>query len=178
MDMTSARFVWCLPALVFALPGSVTVQAQDAAMPCPAPVAVPAELAAWNVPIALSAAADDGEAGKASLEIGQAARLSLHPMPKMHFQVSPAKGGDPASHGGIVRFDVVNPGMYRVGLGTAAWVDVVRDGAAVASTAHGHGPACTGIRKTVDFTLGAGTHTLQIAGNANAQTTVLVVKLP
>jgi hypothetical protein len=57
-------------------------------------------------------------------------------------------------------------------------VDVIREGAAVPSVAHGHGPACTGIRKMVDFDLASGAYTLQLAGNASATLPLMLVRLP
>ncbi|ABE63535.1 hypothetical protein Nham_2757 [Nitrobacter hamburgensis X14] len=65
--------------------------------------------------------------------------------------------------------DVREAGTYRVALDSAAWIDLVRGRQAVISIAHGHGPACTGIRKIVDFPLAPGLYTLQIAANGQPQ---------
>ena len=83
-----------------------------------------------------------------------------------------------ASHGGLVGFSVTEAGTYRVALGSGAWIDVVRGGKAAASTAHGHGPACSGVRKTVDFPLTPGRYILQIAGNGTPSIAVMVTRLP
>ena len=69
---------------------------------------------------------------------------------------------------------MTRPGTYRVALGAGAWVDMLRDGKAIASTAHGHGPACSGIRKIVDFPLTPGSYVLQLAGSPDANIPVLV----
>ncbi len=63
-------------------------------------------------------------------------------------------------------------------LGSGAWIDILKGGKAVASTAHGHGPDCTGIRKMVDFPLTPGRYTLQIAANGEAALPLLVARLP
>ena len=57
-----------------------------------------------------------------------------------------------------------------------AWVDVVRAGRALASSAHGHGPACTGIRKIVDFRLQPGRYVLQVSGGTSASVPVLIAR--
>ena len=69
-------------------------------------------------------------------------------------------------------------GTYRVALSSGAWIDLVRDGEPVASTAHGHGPNCTGVRKMVDFPLTPGRYTLQLGANGEAEMRVLVARLP
>jgi hypothetical protein len=70
-------------------------------------------------------------------------------------------------------------GTYRVVLGSRAWIDLVTArGTPVPSAAHSMGPACTGIRKMVDFALGAGSYTIQLSGNAEQAISVLVIRLP
>ena len=66
---------------------------------------------------------------------------------------------------------------YRVALGGKAWIDVVRGGAAVASVAHGHGPACTGVTKMVEFILAPGTYTVQLSGSEADSLALLVAKV-
>lgn len=75
----------------------------------------------------------------------------------------------------IAYFAIPRTGTYKVALGSGAWVDVVSQGRALASTAHGHGPACTGIRKIVDFNLAKGLYALQLAGIAGDSVKVMIV---
>ncbi len=75
----------------------------------------------------------------------------------------------------IAYFAIPRTGIYRVGLGSGAWVDVVSQGKALTSSAHGHGPACTGIRKIVDFNLTKGLYALQLAGIAGGSVKVMIV---
>ena len=71
-------------------------------------------------------------------------------------------------------------------LGSAAWIDVLRDptlgtsGVAppIPSVAHAHGPDCTGLRKMVDFDLMPGRHLLQVVGNSTAVLPMMVVWMP
>jgi hypothetical protein len=154
-------------------------EAQEAAAPaCAAPVAPTGELAPWTTPSQLQAAANEAGMSRARLPVGRAARLTLLQTPEVRYRLRPEKPGGSVSYGGLVQIDVPEAGAYRLALDSAAWIDLVRGEQAVKSTAHGHGPHCTGIRKMVDFPLAPGTYTLQIAANGQPQMTVLVARLP
>ena len=145
---------------------------------CTAPVPPKGELAPWLSPVPLSSAGRENRSGRVQLAIGQAASLELLRTPEVHYPLRPEKPGGSVSYGGLARIDVRVAGTYRVALGSAAWIDLVQGRKAIPSTAHGHGPDCTGIRKMVDFRLMPGRYTLQIAANGEPQTTVLVARLP
>jgi len=98
--------------------------------------------------------------------------------PQVRYALRPEKPGGSVSHGGLVRIDVREAGTYRVALDSAAWIDLVRDRQALRSTAHGHGPHCTGVRKMVDYSLTPGPYILQISANGQPQMTVLLARLP
>lgn len=174
-EILSATIFSILGATAFA--GALAAQTV-ASVACSAPVIPTGELGPWNTPATLSAAASEGSASRSRLFIGQAVRLTLLSTPEVRYPLRPEKPGGSGSYGGLVRIDVSEPGTYRVVLGSAAWIDLVGGGKAVISTAHGHGPDCSGIRKIVDFPLTAGRYTLQIAANSEPQTTVLIVRLP
>lgn len=149
--------------------------AQTGAQNC---AALPPELAGWAGKRArVKAVASSGKLAGATLPLGQAVDAALLPTSKMAFALRPEKPGGSVSKSGMFRFDIPEAGRYRVALGAGPWVDIVRDGAAVASVAHGHGPDCSGIRKMVDFDLEAGSHILQIAGNGDAALSLMVVRL-
>lgn len=166
-----------LVGLAAAIAGPLAAQDMAPAT-CVAPVAPIGALAPWSAPVQMAAAAREGQGAQARLAIGQAARLALLPTPQVRYPLRPEKPGGSVSYGGLVRIDVAEAGTYRVALGSAAWIDLVRAGKALTSTAHGHGPDCTGVRKMVDFALPPGRYTLQIAANGAPQTTVLVARLP
>lgn len=151
--------------------------AQPAAQPakeeCAAPVAPTGALAPWADPSPLSSAKEP--TASAPLHVGHSALLSLHPAGEVRFPVTPGKTG---GNGGLAEVTIEEAGNYRVALSTPAWVDLVADGKALTSTAHGHGPKCTSIRKVVDFALTPGRHTVMISANPGPQTQVLVAKLP
>ncbi|KUR80499.1 hypothetical protein [Novosphingobium sp. FSW06-99] len=152
--------------------------AQDGAPACTAPVAPEGILAPWSTPGQIVAATNGAQVNAATLAIGQAARISLAPTPDVHYVIQPEKPGGSVSHGGLVAFTAPADGAYRIALGSPAWIDVIGDGRPALSTAHGHGPACSGIRKMVDFSLTKGSYVLQISANGDPQTAVLIVRLP
>ncbi|MGJ3630031.1 hypothetical protein AB5I41_31865 [Sphingomonas sp. MMS24-JH45] len=88
-----------------------------------------------------------------------------------------ALGKPPASDAaaGLAMFQVARPGTYRIALGTPAWIDVVRAGQPLAAMAHGHGPACSGIRKIVDFRLRPGRYVLQVSGGGTSPVPIMIV---
>ena len=147
---------------------------------CPAtPAALPGELSGWNRRVPLAAAREAGAATR--LTLGTAVDGTLSPTPEVHYALRPEKPGGSVSFGGIYAFTVPTAGHYRVALGSAAWIDVIEAGdttKGLTSTAHGHGPDCSGIRKMVDFALEPGDYLLQISANADAKLPLLVTRLP
>jgi hypothetical protein len=160
------------------------------AAPCPAvPVAPPAELAGWTrkAPITATPWGEravpvrgpaKGKLLPATLTVGEGASAALSPIAIVRFPVTPGKPAAAGSHGGVLRVVIPAAGRYRVAAGAAAWLDVVRDGAALTSVTHGHGPACTGIRKYVDFDLKPGAYLLQMSGSPAPTLDVMVARLP
>ena len=62
----------------------------------------------------------------------------------------------------MIPVEVKKAGRLVVALDAGAWIDLVRDGVAVKSVVHDHGPACSGIRKMVEFDVSQGRYLLQI----------------
>lgn len=166
---------------VAALPLFVTADvstAQTDAPECETPGELPAPLAGWPDPVSLKAAGNFGAARRTELTPGRSAALTLLPTPQVRYPVRPEKPGGTVSYGGVLRFSVAEKGLWRVALSTGAWVDVVKNGKASTSVAHGRGPPCTGIRKTVDYRLAPGTYALQVAANGSETMTLMVARLP
>lgn len=156
-----------------------SVSAQDKGTTCaPGASALPAELAGWASRRPLTAATQASRLRGAGLVIGQGVDATLVSTPDVRYVVRPERPGGPASYGGLFAFTVRQAGTYRVALGAGAWIDILKDGKAVASIAHGHGPGCTGVRKMVDFPLTPGRYTLQIAGSGETALSLLVARLP
>jgi hypothetical protein len=83
-----------------------------------------------------------------------------------------ARGGTAA----LVAFEVDHEGTYRVALSDVAWVDVYTGNEPAASIGHGHGPACSGIRKIVDFRLHPGRYSLHLSGMKSPMVRVLIAR--
>ncbi|MCW1429902.1 homogentisate 1,2-dioxygenase [Novosphingobium sp. JCM 18896] len=176
-------------AIVSPLMLSVAVQAQDhmhdhapaepartAELECRAQTPPTGELAPWTSPIPFEAGSVVDTAP--GLAVGQAANVTLKPTPEVRYALRPEKPGGSVSFGGLIALNVAEAGTFRVALSSGAWIDLVQDGKAVTSTSHGHGPACSGVRKMVDFPLKPGRYTLQLGANGAPQMTVLVARLP
>lgn len=71
---------------------------------------------------------------------------------------------------------ITEAGTYGVVLDQNAWVEVARDGASLNSNGHGHGPACSTIRKTVDFQLQPGRYTITLSRTQAASVRLLVIR--
>jgi len=141
------------------------VQAQPA---CP----VPSTAGGTNA--ALTSATASPELEPARLILDQAATVTLHPFGEVRFVTAPEKRGDASSFGGVLAVDVREAGTYQVALSAGAWIDVLKDGAAVVSTAHDHGAECSGLRKMVSFALTPGRHVIQLSGNSDETIRVTV----
>jgi hypothetical protein len=139
---------------------------------------LPTALAGWATRSPITATSDAAGLARATLSIGRAADAALRPTAEVRYAMTPEKGGEPASYGGMFAFPVEAAGAYRVALGSGAWVDVVKGARAVASIAHGHCPDYSGIAKMVDFSLTPGRYTLQITANAEPTLSVLIAPRP
>ncbi|SDC04812.1 hypothetical protein SAMN05444678_101218 [Sphingomonas sp. YR710] len=155
------------------------VRAQADDQRCAAgPATLPAELAGWTSRHPIMAAGAASGTRAAPLEIETAADATLRPTSEMRYVTSPEKPGDAASYGGLFAFTVQHAGTYRVALGAGAWIDVLSGTKAIASTAHGHGPDCSGIRKIVDFALEPGSYILQVAGSGKPALPLMIARAP
>jgi len=165
---------------VLLLAGGAQAQKADMAPPpvCEAVVPPPPEMAGWTKRSAVAAAGKADALGGAMLTPGKGADVTLLPTPQVAYPVRASRPGGSVSSGGLLGFTATQAGTYRVALGSGAWIEVVRDGKALDSTAHSPGPTCTGIRKVVDFALTPGAYVLEIAGNGSPNLPVLVTKLP
>ncbi|WP_246524696.1 homogentisate 1,2-dioxygenase [Sphingobium phenoxybenzoativorans] len=171
-----------LIALAFAatpLHAQIMDQADHAhAAQCAQSAALPPEFTGWAQPVSIDAASNAKGLAAAEINIGQAARANLRNTPEISYLTRPEKPGGSVSHGGLFRFTVKEAGTYRVALGSGAWIDVLEGKSAIQSTAHGHGPECSGIRKMVDFPLKPGRHVLQIAANGDAALPLMIIRMP
>ena len=153
------------------------IPAAPAAPACPAtPASLPPELAGWATATPVTAAATAAGLAKAKIPVSSRADVALQPAAQVQF-VAPEKAPAANSYSGLVGFSVPAARTYRVALGAGAWIDVVRDGKPIESSAHSHGVACTAVRKMVDFALTRGDYVLQISGNRAAMISVMILPL-
>ena len=164
-----------LPALV----GAAQMPPPPVPASCPTPPApLPASLAAWKPGLSIAAATDAKSLASARLSEGVRVEAMLAPNDTVRFIRQPAKRGEPTGKSGMLGFTVARAGTYRVAIGAGAWIDVLKDGTPLVSVAHDHGPACSGVRKMVDFALTPGRYVLQIEGSKDANVPVLLSRLP
>lgn len=162
-----------VPPLLFALLATPSLaQAPVSDATCAARPALPPELASWSDQTPVSAGVKPGDG--ATVELGKAALVSLHPAKHLEFTL-PAKSS-PDANGGTLALAILKAGTYRVALGNGAWIDLVHDGKAVASKAHMHGAKCSGIAKIVDFALAPGNYTVQLSGSTADNVALLVTR--
>ncbi len=69
---------------------------------------------------------------------------------------------NPGTSAGLAAIDVPKAGKLDVVLSTATWVDLVRDGRALASSGHGMTKGCAGMRKDVTFDVVPGRYIVQL----------------
>ncbi|HEX7873443.1 MAG TPA: homogentisate 1,2-dioxygenase [Sphingobium sp.] len=174
-----ASVVGALAVLLAAQGASAQGMEQEAPKNCSlVRVALPPELAGWSDRAPAPAAKDGKGLAKSVLTIGKAVDARLIRTADVRYPLRPEKPGGSVSYGGLFAFTVKDAGTYRVALGAGAWIDVVKDGKPVASSGHGHGPQCSGVRKMVDFPLTPGRYVLQLAANGSESLPVAVVRLP
>ncbi|MCQ9155264.1 hypothetical protein [Acidomonas methanolica] len=148
------------------------------AAPCPRDAPLPSGFERWAHPGLGVAAWQESGTYQATLPLGRAMTLHLPDIGTVHFIVPPGGKGSHGPYGGMIGIDVPSGATYRVMLSGRAWIDMVQDRADLPSSAHQHGPDCTGIAKIVSFPLHAGWHVLQISGAPDPTITVMMSATP
>lgn len=104
-----------------------------------------------------------GGAGGPVLAIGKPSSLTLADAASVNFSPKLARPAPAGSFGGVFELKIAKAGTYRIALSPGAWIDVILDTEKLASVAHTHGPACSGIAKIVDFALKPGVYQVQLS---------------
>jgi hypothetical protein len=177
MSLMNARFLTFIAASVCVL-APLPALAQTPPACVATDTAIAGEFAGWTAKANVAAATASKALSKAELTVGKAANVALPSTADVKYATQPEKPGGSVSHGGMLAFRIAEAGTYRIGLSSGAWIDVLKDGKAIESTAHGHGPDCSTIHKVVDFPLTPGRYVLQISANADAQIGVMVARRP
>lgn len=134
--------------------------AQDA--PCTATDAnLPAPLAGWVAP-------GEGFVPGKAVTVTAADAASIKGLP----------AGSKPGGAAMIGFRVEKAGSYGIALDQGGWIDVipgVADGEPLKSVKHGHGPACSTIRKIVRFDLQPGLYRVTLTGLSKPQARVMLV---
>ncbi|SBV32665.1 conserved exported protein of unknown function [uncultured Sphingopyxis sp.] len=149
-------------SLAAALP--VAVYAAPAAPACSAAPVLPPELTGWSRDASsktIYAYGDDLGADWSPLGAART-ELPLHRFESLRYGIAPERKPDVHKFGGMIPIEVKKAGRLVVALDAGAWIDLVQGGGVVKSVKHGHGPACSGIRKMVEFDVTQGRYQLQI----------------
>lgn len=160
-----------VPAVAFAAP------AAKPAASCPAAPVLPPELADWSRAAAtktIYAYGDDLGADWSSLGAART-KLPLHRFESLRYAVAPERKPDVYKFGAMVPIDVKASGRLVVALDAGAWIDLVQGGRIVKSATHRHGPACSGIRKLVEYDVTQGRYLLQIVNAPTASIHAMAV---
>lgn len=145
-----------------------SAQAADPACASPAPLAEPWTSWTQNGQARAGAQTD----GAPALILGKPVVAALTPAAYVQFAAAPGKGAKDG-HGGLFTLSLRQAARVGIALDGPAWVDVVTGTTPQIAVDHGHGPACSGIRKMVWFDLSAGRHIVQIAGSKAASVRVM-----
>lgn len=140
--------------------------------------ALPPALSGWTSKGEIDSAVRASSLNAAALPLDRGTVVGLHPTREVHYVAQPEKPGGSVAYGGMATLTVTIPGRYQVSLSSDAWVDMLKNGAALASVAHAPGPKCSSIRKTVIFSLSPGPYVLQISANPAPTATVMITRVP
>lgn len=119
-------------------------------------------------PIPLTAASSVSDSAP-RLSPGKHYAVSLVEQGQVRFAAKPGRATSAENpRGGVFRFEVAKPGIYRVSITSRHWIDVL-DGESVIASVNHHGPGCDLLHKIVEFDLAAGRpFTLQLSGRDDA----------
>ena len=127
------------------------IAAAAAAAVCPAPQG-------WAKPVRHIAAKSPEM--KFALPANGSSQLTLLPLRSV--KLSGGHKPKAGTSAGLAAIDVPKAGKLDVVLSTATWVDMIRDGKAVPSSAHAMTTGCVGIRKSVTFDVTPGRYVIQL----------------
>lgn len=110
-----------------------------------------------------------------TLPLGAAMRLTLRPTAEMRFDPAPERPPAPQSFGGRFAFSAP-PGLYRLSLAQAAWVDVIEQGQALKPLAFAGAHDCPNLRKSLTFLLSGVETVIQISNAAQAEIALILAR--
>jgi hypothetical protein len=127
----------------------------------------------WNVTHELAlfgAAAGSATAGRdaasaPTLEADKLYELALTPQSEVSFAHPPSKRAlSDGAFAGMAKVHITTPGVYRVAIDGAFWIDVLADGKLLTSGDFTGAHGCKTLRKLVEFPMPAGDVLVQLSG--------------
>ena len=99
------------------------------------------------------------------LSAGVLYELAVAPQDGLHLVAAPGKHASfDGAHGGFALLQVPSPGLWRIALSEAGWIDVIASGQTLAARDFQGQHDCAAPRKVVEFELPAGNAVLQLTG--------------
>lgn len=108
------------------------------------------------------------------IDPGSTATIRPSPQGALVYPVAPKPPRAPANFGAILSVDIDEPGRYHVSLDAPGWIDVFRDGRAVAAIGYRPGEAGSGITMIAEFELAPGHYKLALSGMAAGEASVAI----
>lgn len=108
--------------------------------------------------------------------VGHTVSLALRPIDNVTLPVPSGRPALVGTYGGSYPLQITLAGTYRLLLSGHAWIDLVRDGAALVSTEHEHGAPCSGVAKIVAFKLEPGRYDVQLSEVETRNLTIKVAR--
>lgn len=114
------------------------------------------------------------------LALDRVYELELSAQPEVAFAAHPGRRWpSEATYAGLATLTVPTAGIYRISLDQAAWIDVVANGAPIASRDFQGRPGCSAPHKVVEFALPASTPlTIQFSGGVVSLMKVTLTRAP
>ena len=128
-----------------------------------------------QTPKPITAATKPGS-GTPLLQVDTLYELKLAPQGSITYSAKPAKPTlDDSAQGGMVRFHVEKPGLYRVSITSGHWIDVIEGDQLVKSKDFQGSRGCARPHKIVEFDLPAHKDlVLQLSGSTDASVTLAI----
>jgi hypothetical protein len=120
------------------------------------------------------------ESGATAAVAGKSIQIALHPLADAKLPSPPERAPkDPATFAGYVQLDAVpTAGAYLISFSAAVWVDAIQGGKNLKPIGFSGATDCEGIRKVLEFDLGAGPLTLQVSGVASNSIILAITPAP
>jgi hypothetical protein len=128
-----------------------------------------------QTPKVITAATKPGT-GTPLLQVDTLYELKLAPQGAVTFSAKPAKPTlDDSARGGLVRFHVEQPGLYRISITSGHWIDVIEGEQLIKSKDFQGSHGCSRPHKIVEFDLPAHKDlVLQLSGSKDPSVTVAI----